>query len=286
MNDRLPATAGSWLRAASDTLKAEGIETPALDARRLLLDGLKIPHSVIIADPELALNDDELAALQSMIERRLNREPVSRILGVKEFWGRPFRIGPEVLDPRPDTETLIEAVLDASGEEEQRILDIGAGSGCIAITLLAERPSWHGVATDICGKALAVAGSNAERLSVADRLELAETSWADGVAGPFGIICSNPPYIISEEIQVLAEEVRGHDPLRALDGGADGLDAYRVIVPAAKNLLTSGGRLYLEIGAGQREAVCEIIGLAGLALNSVKQDIAGHDRIVAATRVP
>lgn len=285
MPERFPQTAGAWLRAASDLLAAAGAATPALDARLLLLDGLEIPHSVIIADPELALTAEECTRLASLIDRRAAREPVSRILGEKEFWGRKFKVNPEVLDPRPDTETLVETILSQGDNESAlRFLEVGAGSGCIAVTLLAERERWTGVATDLSPGALEIARKNAGHHGVLARLELVETKWMAGVNYGFDVICSNPPYIASAELAKLAPEVRNFDPHLALDGGVDGLDAYRAISLAAADLLVSSGVLVLEIGADQKTEVSAILQQAQLHLISAKKDLAGHVRVLVVTK--
>ena len=171
--------AGDWLRSARDRLEEAGVESASLDARMLLLDGLGLPHSVIVAEPNLALTPEELEKLEAMLTRRLAREPVSRILGWREFYGRKFKITPEVLDPRADTEVLVDAALEEIDKRHGpdhacRFLDIGTGSGAIAVSLLAERPAWCGVATDISSGALSVAGENAAAHKVEDRLELVE----------------------------------------------------------------------------------------------------------------
>lgn len=277
--------AGQWLREARDQLAAAGIESAALDARMLLIDGLGIPHSVFIADPQLMLQPGELLQLEAMLHRRLQREPISRILGWREFYGRRFAINEHVLDPRPDTETLVNAALSAMGKIENcRFLDIGTGSGCIAITLLAERPDWTGVATDISGQALRTAEANREKLRVSSRLQLRETCWADGVEGPFDLIVSNPPYIAGGEIPALMPEVAKFDPHTALDGGADGLAAYRAIVEAAPDLLAPGGLVVMEVGAGQAAPVYALAEQGGLtrfsALGLEVHDLAGVERVV------
>ena len=285
VHELVPSTAGVWLRYARDRLSALGIETASLDARRILLDGLSIPHSVIIGEPELALTEDECAKLSEMLARREQREPVSRILGWREFWGRKFAINHNVLDPRPETEILIETVLGADHlGENVRLLDMGTGSGCIAITLLAERSNWTGVATDISAAALAVAGDNAKDIGVRDRLECIETRWADGVSGPFELICSNPPYIRSGDLPGLERDVRDYDPHLALDGGTDGLDAYREIIAVASALLSTNGFLAFELGAGQAAPVAEIIKKSGLSVNQIIPDFSGHERVVIANR--
>ena len=283
--------AGDWLRSARDRLEAVGVETASLDARMLLLDGLALPHSVIVAEPNLALNDEEIERLEAMLARRLAREPVSRILGWREFYGRRFQINPHVLDPRPDTEVLVETALQEAdrqfgAEQACRFLDIGIGSGCIAVSLLAERPGWTGSAVDISPDALEAARTNAAAHKVSDRLELVEANWAHGVNGPFDVIVSNPPYIAQEEMDGLMPEVRDHDPALALEAGADGLDAYREIFNAAPKILAPGGLLVLEIGAAQARLVQALALETGfIAQNQQMQevcDLAGHVRVLVA----
>lgn len=285
-----PATgAGDWLRSARDRLEAVGIESASLDARMLLLDGLALPHSVIVAEPNLALNDQEIERLEAMLSRRLAREPVSRILGWREFYGRKFEINPQVLDPRPDTEVLVETALNKVDQHfgpahACRFLDIGTGSGCIAVSLLAERPGWTGCATDISSDALDVARANAATHKVADRLELIEVNWASGVTGPFDLVVSNPPYIALEELGGLMPEVQNHDPALALEAGADGLDAYREIFGAASTLIAPGGLMILEIGATQAARLRSLAADTGLIAQDHQMqefcDLAGHVRVL------
>ena len=286
-----PSTgAGDWLRSARDRLEAVGIDTASLDARMLLLDGLGLPHSVIVAEPNLALNDEELERLEAMLARRIAREPVSRILGWREFYGRRFEINPHVLDPRPDTEVLVETALkeiDAhfGPAHPCRFLDIGTGSGCIAVSLLAEHAGWTGCATEISAEALQVARANAAAHKVSDRLELVETSWAENLAGPFDLVVSNPPYIASGEIADLMPEVKNHDPALALEAGADGLEAYRAIFDCARNLRAPGGLLVLEIGATQADLLRALALDVGLIERDgqIQEvcDLSGHVRVLA-----
>ncbi|MCP5084062.1 MAG: peptide chain release factor N(5)-glutamine methyltransferase [Alphaproteobacteria bacterium] len=285
-----PATgAGDWLRSARDRLEAVGIETASLDARMLLLDGLALRHSVIVAEPNLALNDEEIERLEAMLSRRLAREPVSRILGWREFYGRRFEINPHVLDPRADTEVLVETALNEADQQlgpdhACRFLDIGTGSGCIAVSLLAERTRWSGCATDISSDALEVARTNAATHKVSDRLDLIEASWASGVTGPFHLVVSNPPYIAVEEMAGLMPEVQNHDPALALEAGADGLDAYRAILGSAGKFLAPGGRLLLEIGAAQADRVRSLALDIGIIAEDHQMqefcDLAGHVRVL------
>ena len=285
--------AGDWLRAARDKLEAAGVESASLDARMLLLDGLNIPHSVIVAEPNLQLNPEETDRLEALLARRLAREPVSRILGWREFYGRKFALSSAVLDPRADTEVVVEAALaamDRRGRADQtcRVLDIGTGTGAIAITLLAERGAWQAVASDVSAEALAVAADNAARHKVQNRLDLVEAEWAPAGAGRFDLVISNPPYIASGEIENLMQEVSVHDPRLALDGGADGLEAYRAILARAPALLAPEGLLVLEVGAGQAASVRQLAVEAGLGCpneDGVRlTDLAGHERVVLGGR--
>jgi release factor glutamine methyltransferase len=215
-----------------------------------------------------------------MVARRENREPVSRILGEREFYGRRFVVTPDVLDPRPDTETLIDAALKLL-RPGARILDLGTGTGAIIITLLAQRPDCTGTATDISAAALAVARANAERIGVAGRLQLAQGNWFGAVAGTFDLIVSNPPYIPDRDIASLAPDVRRFDPGLALAGGADGLDPYRSIALGASGHLAANGMLIVEIGAGQADSVETIFSSAHFRPLARYADLGGHDRCLA-----
>lgn len=284
-----PNGAGVWLRSARDRLDAEGIDSAALDARMLLLDGLGLPHSVIIAEPNLALNTEEIDRLEEMLLRRLAREPVSRILGWREFYGRKFSISPDVLDPRPDTEVLVDAALARIDESfganhPCRLLDIGTGTGCIAISLLAERPAWTAWASDVSQAALKIAKQNASTHRVLDRLSLSQSRWTEGLQGPFDLVVSNPPYIASKELDNLMPEVRNHDPELALRAGDDGLEAYREILNGVGELLSPRGAVVLEVGATQAAAVT-LLAREYEVVDSVHEveeirDLAGHVRVL------
>jgi release factor glutamine methyltransferase len=214
-----------------------------------------------------------------MVARCIRHEPVSRITGRREFYGRDFSLSAATLDPRPDTETLISAALE---ELKQRpaphILDLGTGTGAIAITLLAELPGARAVATDISPEALEIAAGNASRHGVADRLKLFQASWFDGLDVCFDLIISNPPYVSADEIETLGPEVKDWDPRRALDGGTDGLDCYRAIATGARNHLLPSGCVVLEIGQGQGGQVSEILANYGFELRAAHRDLAGHVR--------
>jgi release factor glutamine methyltransferase len=229
------------------------------------------------------------ARLDAALQRRLKHEPVARIVGMREFYGRSFSVDPHVLDPRPDTETLVEAALAAIAarglrNERLSLLDLGTGSGCILITLLAELPRAHGIGVDKSPAALANAAANARRLGVAERARFMAGDWLDALDGEFDLILSNPPYLASDAIAGLAAEVAGYDPHLALDGGPDGLDAYRAIAARARAALAEQGRLLLEIGASQADAVAGILRAAGLEPEGLAHDLAGRPRVVVARR--
>jgi len=277
---------------AAGTLRKAGFETPELDARLLLCHAAGLSHEAFIAGAREALLPDAAARLDGAIARRLKREPVQRITGVREFYGRRFALGPEALDPRPDTETLIEAALDVAvmkgwQEKPLNLLDLGTGTGCVLVTLLAELPFACGVGIDLCPDALAVAAANARRHGVSSRANFIAADWLDATAGNFDLILSNPPYIAAREIASLADEVAAYDPRLALDGGPDGLEAYRGIAARAPHVLAEDGRLLVEIGPAQSEAVAEIFAAAGLRRDEaggVRLDLAGRPRVLVARR--
>ncbi len=273
-----------------DILDAAGIATAALDARLLLQHALQAGHEYLVAHPDAELDVRQREVVQASLARRMAHEPVSRIIGEREFYGGKFVIGPDVLDPRPDTETLVEAALEAAGltvpdGARRRLLDIGTGSGAIAVSLLNELPDWRAVASDVSGAALEIARRNIRAHGLADRLELVHTSWLDGLEGKFDLIVSNPPYIATPELADLDADVRDFDPVAALDGGEDGLQAYRAIVPAAYAVLKPGGFLCVEIGAGQESQVWHLFAAAGFSQHPQRparsNDLAGHVRVIS-----
>ncbi|HEX5930229.1 MAG TPA: peptide chain release factor N(5)-glutamine methyltransferase [Methyloceanibacter sp.] len=277
---------------AAQILRQGGIETPELDARLLLCHAASLSHEAFIARAREDLRPDAAALLEGAIARRLKREPVARIRGTREFYGRSFLLGPESLDPRPDTETLIDAALDIIGkkgwrEEPLKLLDLGTGSGSILVTLLAELPRATGIGTDLSPRALAVAAANASAHGLASRAVFIAADWLDAIAGKFDLILSNPPYLAASEIAGLAADVAAYDPRLALDGGPDGLDSYRRIAARAREVLAGDGRLLVEIGPAQAEAVAAIFAGAGLRpdeAGSPRLDLAGRSRVVVARR--
>jgi release factor glutamine methyltransferase len=270
-------TVAHLIRQAAKQLGLRGIETAALDARLLLQFAIDMRREEIVAEPDLILTPDLAARFWSFVERRCALEPVSRILGSREFYGREFQVTPAVLDPRADTETLIAAALPLA-RGKCRILDLGTGSGAIIATLLAERPEALGVASDVSEAALGVARVNAEAQGVSGRLTLLRADWFDGIAGQFDLIVSNPPYIASAEIAGLAVDVRDFDPPGALDGGADGLAAYRRIAAGASGHLVPKGQVLVELGAGQEADVRQLFEAAGFGFKGQAFDLGGHVR--------
>lgn len=268
--------------------EAANISSPAIDARFLLQGVLGWDATIVLRDGERPVGDGAYA-LTLAAQRRLAHEPVARILGQREFYGRPFRVTPDVLDPRPDTETLIDLVLDVVRGEPRfanrlTFADIGVGSGAIIATLLAELPHATGIGTDVSPAALAIAAQNAATLGVADRLTLVETGILTGILtstrAKIDIVVSNPPYIPSAEIAGLAVDVRAFDPHLALDGGLDGLDVYREI---ARDISALGRACWvcLELGAGQAADVEAIFAAIGGEVRLRRQDLGGHTRAVA-----
>ena len=268
-----------------ETFQRNGIEDPKREAGITLSAAGVSPVGLIVAPQEplgsAAARAEEFAA------RRAAGEPLSRIVGKREFWGLDFTISPQVLDPRPETETIVEAALRLLGDRREaplRILDLGVGSGALLSALLSEFIRAGGLGVDISAGAADVAQKNIEACGLAGRAEIRVGDWTRGLAGPFDLIVSNPPYIPSADLPGLPREVRNFDPRLALDGGIDGLDAYRQIMPDALRLLSGGGWLIVEIGFGQAVDVLAIAQACGFADTSTVMDLAGHDRVVIARR--
>jgi len=268
------------LGQAAARLRGAGCDTPDLDARLLLQWATGLSREDLILDPDHSVTDEQARRFAAAVARREAREPVSRIMGEREFHGRVFSVTPDTLDPRPDTETLVETAL-ALMPKAGRLLELGAGTGAVAVTILAERPQALGVATDVSAAALAVAAENASRHGVLDRLSLLEGDWFKPVTGVFEIIVSNPPYIPAPDIAGLSPDVRCFDPRLALDGGKDGLDAYRAIALGAAAHLVSGGHVVVEIGAGQGPQVVAMFAVAGFRPAGQFRDLGGHVRCLA-----
>lgn len=270
-------------RAVAAILRANDIESPQLEARILVGIGLDLDSAGMALEPNRVLAAPEISRLSELLTRRIAGEPIARIRGEKEFWGLSFRLSRETLVPRPATETLIEAALSALDHEKRRhdllrIADLGTGSGALLIALLYECPNAVGIGTDLSLAALACARDNAEALGVGDRAHFVATHFAAALQGKFDVIVSNPPYICFDDIVGLPISVRNHDPLLALDGGVDGLRAYRQIAAVLPPLLAPGGLAIVELGAGQEPFVAEILGKQGLTFTPARRDVDGIPR--------
>lgn len=270
-------------RLARRRLADAGVDTPELDARLLVEHFSGTTRTQALAEPDRTVAEDRVAALERAIARRAAGEPVHRILGFREFYGLRLGLSAETLEPRPDTETLVDAVLPhlrqiAARGGGCRVLDLGTGTGAIALALLAEVPQATAVGADISADALATASANARDNGLSARFEAVRSDWFEKISGRFHAIVANPPYIATRELETLQDEVRNFDPARALDGGADGLDAYRTIATRAKPYLEPGGVIAVEIGHTQREAVTDLFEAAGFRIVEARRDLAGRDR--------
>jgi release factor glutamine methyltransferase len=264
-------------------MRALGIEQPEREAALLLTSASGIRAVDLILAPEAELGA-AAEGIEAFAARRAAGEPLSRIFGRREFWGLAFTISPDVLDPRADTETIVDAALAemAGRAEPLRVLDLGVGSGALLCALLTVFPRATGVGVDLSERAAAVARANVAALGLEARGEIRVGDWGEGLEAPFDLIVSNPPYVRSGEIAGLSREVREQDPRLALDGGADGLDAFRALTPCLARLLEpSQGRYFLEIGEGQSEAVRAILTRGGLEVSGTRRDLSGRERVVA-----
>ena len=279
--DDAPTLLTVW-KAAQARLKKGRIDSPAIDARLLLEAAAGASRLDILTDHYRAVSDDQRVAYDAMIERRLRREPVSRIIGKKGFWKIMLNVTPDVLSPRPDTETIMDVALLAFAPHERfSMIDLGTGSGAILLALLTERTAATGVGTDISTEALAVARENAANLDLNERATFLRTEWAAGFADhSFDLVVSNPPYIPTDHIAGLDPEVREHDPHLALDGGPDGLQAYRDLAPEVLRILKPGGTFAVEIGWDQGPQVKALFEQAGFAEVRVVKDLSNRDRVV------
>ena len=277
----------AWKQART-RLEAAGLAGPVIDARLLVEAAAEATRVDIVTDPHRALTAEQEARLESYLARREGREPVSHILGRKGFWKIMLQVTPDVLTPRPDTETVVEYVLrDFPEHARWSVLDLGVGSGAILLAVLAERPAAKGLGVDVSEEALAVARDNAAALGLESRVALLRSDWTTGLGDDgFDLVVSNPPYIASHVIETLEPEVRDHEPRLALEGGADGLDHYRVLAPEILRVLKPGGRFAVEIGYDQKEAVEALFREAGAIGVTTLRDLADRDRVVAGTKKP
>lgn len=287
MTDFAGQTVEAARRAVAARLKSAAIDSAELDARLLIGHALGLDLTGLITSAQRQLTPDESVRLENFARRRLAGEPVARIIGQKEFWGLSLQLSSATLVPRPDTETVVELALELlragrNLDRPLRIADLGTGSGAILLALLSELPAALGFGTDISIDALQTATANAARAGLSNRATFISCDYASGLSGTFDLIVSNPPYIRSVDIAGLAAEVRNHDPLAALDGGADGLDAYRTLIPQAAGLLAPGGTLIVEAGMGQSRQIQALMTAAGLTTGTApKADLAGIPRAVA-----
>lgn len=287
-------------------LTGTGIDNPQLDARLLCCHALGLDRAQLLSQSQRVLTKDEIAAIDSMITRREKRESVARIIGKREFWGLDFALNEATLEPRPDSETLVEAVLKRiqdSGfgiREKISILDLGTGTGCLLLSLLHELPQATGVGIDINPRAVEQAQTNAQSLGLDRRAAFKTGSWLTPLSPPprwegqgggsaaetnaerFDIIVSNPPYIPASDITDLMPEVRDHDPLLALDGGEDGINPYRLLIPQLKDFLNPGGIAAFEVGQGQAEQIADLFQQNGFTNTSTHKDLGGINRCVTA----
>lgn len=281
-------TVGAAQRSGAARLSQAGSAAALRDSRRLLAAAMGCEPQAVMLHPERVLTDDVANVFAGFIARRLAHEPVTRIIGQRDFADVTLQVTPAVLDPRPDTETVVDVARHLAGAgiipPMARIADLGTGSGALAIALLTLLSEARALAVDLSSEALMVAGANARANGVADRLDLSVGSWLDDVDDAFDLIVSNPPYIRTGDLATLAPEVAVYDPAIALDGGEDGLDAYRALAPQVAARLSSSGVAVLEVGAGQADDVAAIVSHAGLiavAQHSERlKDLAGHTRVV------
>lgn len=276
-------------RDAWNRLERAGIESARTDARLLLGMVLGGGAERVLAEKGRALTFDEATRFEALIQRRLAHEPVSQIRGMREFWSLEFKVTRDTLTPRPDTETLIEALLAHAPPTVAKVLDLGTGTGCILLALLSEWPDAQGVGVDASLGALAVAQENAQALGLGPRARFVQTDWTQAgwtrdLGASFDVVVSNPPYILRGDIAGLDKDVRDFEPLGALDGGADGLDAYRTIVKSAFDLVAKGGILAFEVGIGQAEAVADLMMDTGFKVLEKRKDLGGIERAVVAQK--
>ena len=275
-------------RLLAQSLRTQGVDTPELDARLLVGHALGLDHAGLASAGERILTAAEANALAAFAARRQAREPVARIRGRKEFWGLTLHLNAATLVPRPETETVVEAALAAlSHNRTQRLADLGTGSGALLLALLSQLPAAHGIGTDVAAAALRCARGNAAALGLGARASFVACDYGSALKGPFDLIVCNPPYIVHDDIASLAPEVRDFDPHAALDGGSDGLSAYRAIATDARRLLAVDGILVLELGAGQLGAVFALLTAAGLGpAGSPRHDLAGVARALPVKPLP
>ncbi|MBT5034511.1 MAG: peptide chain release factor N(5)-glutamine methyltransferase, partial [Rhodospirillaceae bacterium] len=266
-----------------------GVGEPRLDARLLIAHVTDSDTASVFGFPERGLDDRQVLRLGQLVKRRVGREPMAHILGTREFWSLPFIVTRDTLVPRPDSETLIEAVLEQIPDTTKAlsILDLGTGSGCLLLALLSEFPNAKGVGVDLSDGALHIAGQNAEALGLDQRATFVKGDWTSDLKDRYDVVITNPPYIPSDEIQHLAADVASHEPVSALDGGVDGLDSYRMIIAHLPGVLAEGASVFLETGVGQAPSVAAMIQESRLQVVDIKKDLSGTERcVVGAEKIP
>ncbi|MDX2142295.1 MAG: peptide chain release factor N(5)-glutamine methyltransferase [Rhodospirillaceae bacterium] len=279
-----PRSVRQAVAETSAALQRANVDNPRLDARILLAHVLGADTNATFLRGDTILSVPQEAALAHVVKRRAAREPVSRIVGRREFWGLPFALSPHTLDPRPDTEVLVSAVLEHRGlvaSDKPRILDLGTGSGCILLALLKEWPQAVGVGLDVSFPALVTARKNAANLALAERSAFVCANWTAALAGPFDVLVSNPPYLSQDDLSHLQPEVR-FDPHAALDGGSDGLDVYRAVIPGLTELCAPESLIAFEVGQGQASSVAAMLESAGFRVVEIRSDLASIPRCVVA----
>ena len=284
MTDQSVCTeAGELISTAVSKLTAVGIELPQLEARILRGSVMQIPPSQFIVSPEIKCSDEEKLKYIALVERRKQYEPVSHLTGFREFWSLNYQITNSVLDPRPDSETLVFEALKSFPERKLplRVLDIGVGSGCLLLSFLSERPNAVGIGVDISLSALKIAHQNAVSFELSNRAVFQQSNWLDGVAGEYDVIFCNPPYVSSEEFKLLHDDVRKFEPREALLAGVDGLEAYKNILPHISKFLSKDGEAFFEVGINQAQRVSEISEANGLIVRGQFADISGIPRCLA-----
>jgi release factor glutamine methyltransferase len=285
-DDRPSRSFGEAVASLTPRLAAAGIAEARREARLLVALAAGVEPATVLGWPERRLDTAAETRLAELAGRRGAREPYARLVGRRQFWSLDFALSPETLDPRPDSETLIEAALERLSDRRAplRLLDLGTGSGCLLLALLSELDNAFGIGVDLLPGAAATARRNAASLGLAERAVFAVGHWGKALAGPMDVILANPPYICSESIDSLAPEVARFEPRAALDGGGDGLDAYRALAGETKRLLRPDGIALFELGAGQATAVAALMAEVGLRPEGTRRDLAGIDRVLVVTR--
>ena len=276
----------AFIKDAIDRLARTSVDNPALDARLLIGHVLGLDRAALLAQSARALTNDEEKACHALLDQRAAGKPVSRIVGKREFWRLPFGLNKATLDPRPDSETMIEVLVSlwktgwGKKEKNERILDLGTGTGCLLLSLLHERPNATGLGVDVTDDAVTQAKKNADALDFEKRATFVQSDWFQNVTGTFDIIVSNPPYIETNTLQTLQREVRLFDPTKALDGGDDGLTPYRLLIPQLARFLNLGGLAAFEIGQSQADAVAAMLQNNNFTTITKHKDLSGIVRVV------